>query len=106
MTISLSTTYAMICDQLGINNFPVVMYTDSFSLYKCLVKLGTMKEKRLMIDIIALQQSYERRELIEIQQIEGDSNPIDAMTKPKPNKCLKQLVSSNWLEIKVKGQVD
>jgi len=54
MTISLSTTYAMICDQLGINNFPVVMYTDSFSLYECLVKLGTMKEKRLMIDIIAL----------------------------------------------------
>jgi len=59
MAISLSTTYAMICDQLSINNFPVVIYTDSFLLYKCLVKLGTIKEKRLMIDIIALWQSYE-----------------------------------------------
>jgi hypothetical protein len=55
IVILLLTTYAMICDQLSINNFPVVMCTDSFSLYKCLVKLGTIKEKRLMIDIIALQ---------------------------------------------------
>ena len=54
IAISLSTTYAMICDQLGINNFPVVMCMDSFSLYECLVKLGTTKEKRLMINIIAL----------------------------------------------------
>ncbi len=59
-----------------------------------------------MIDIMTLWQSYERRELTEIQQIEGDSNPVDAITKPKPNKCLEQLVLSNWLEIKVKEQVD
>jgi hypothetical protein len=56
----------MICRQLGINNFPVVLYTDSFSLYEYLVKLGTTKEKRLIIDIMALRQSYERRELAEI----------------------------------------
>ncbi len=59
-----------------------------------------------MIDIMALWQLYERRELTEIRQIKGDNNPVDAITKPKPNKCLEQLVSSNWLEIKVKGQVD
>jgi hypothetical protein len=106
MAISLSTTYAMICSQLGIDNFPVVACTDSFSLYECLVKLGTTKEKRLMIDIMALRQSYERRELAEIRWIEGDSNPADAMTKSKPNKCLEQLVSHNQLDIKVKGWVD
>ena len=59
-----------------------------------------------MINIMALWQSYEQRELTEIQWIKGDSNPTDAMTKPKPNKCLKQLVSSNWLKIKVKGWVN
>ncbi len=106
MAISLLTTYAMIYNQLGINNFPVVMCTDSFLLYECLVKLGTTKEKRLMINIIVLRQLYERRELVEIRQIKGDSNPVDAMMKPKPNKCLEQLVSSNRLEIKVKGWVD
>lgn len=106
MAISLSTTYAMICRQLSINNFPVVMCTDSFSLYECLVKLGTTKEKRLMIDIMALRQSYERRELAEVRWIEGDSNPADAMTKSKPNKCLGHLVSDNRLEIRVRGWVD
>lgn len=79
--ISLSKTYALICRQLGIENFPVVVCDDSFSLYECLVKLGTTKEKRLMIDIMASRQSYERRELAGIRWIEGNSNPADAMTK-------------------------
>jgi len=43
------------------------MCTNSFSLYEYLVKLGTTKEKRLMIDIMALRQLYERRELIEVR---------------------------------------
>ena len=67
MAISLSTTYAMICRQFNINNFPVVIYTDSFSLYEYLVKLRTTKEKRLMINIIVLRQLYERRELTEVR---------------------------------------
>ena len=86
--ISFSTTFAMICRQLGIDNFPVVLCTDSFSLYECLVKLGTTKEKRLMIDIMALRQSYERRELAEIRWIKGDSNPANVMTKNKCNNAL------------------
>jgi len=31
-----------------------VTYINSYSLYKCLVKLGITKKKRLMIDIIIL----------------------------------------------------
>ena len=53
--ISFLTTFALIYRQLGIDNFPIVLYTDSFSLYECLVKLGTTKEKRLIIDIMALR---------------------------------------------------
>ena len=79
------------------------MCTDSFLLYEYLVKLRTIKEKRLIINIIVLRQSYERRELANIRWIEGDSNPANAMTKSKPNKCLKQLVSNNRPEIRVKG---
>ena len=104
--ISFSTTFALIYRQLEIDNFPVVLCTDSFSLYECLVKLGTTKEKRLMIDIMALRQSYERRELAEIRWIEGDSNPADAMTKNKCNTALEQMVSTNHLNIKVKGYVE
>ena len=40
---------------------------DSKSLYECLVKLGITHEKRLMIDIMSLRQSYKRREITEIK---------------------------------------
>jgi hypothetical protein len=36
----------------------VVIYTDSKSLYKCLIKLGITREKRLIINIICLCQAY------------------------------------------------
>jgi hypothetical protein len=37
----------------------LVVCTDSKSLYECLVKLGTTREKRLIIDVIYLRQAYE-----------------------------------------------
>jgi hypothetical protein len=64
----LNTTIDMIIKQLGSEHteIPIVVCTDSYSLYECLVKLGTTKEKRLMIDIIGLRQSYERRKIAKI----------------------------------------
>ena len=44
----------MITSRLGLPKILTVVYIDSFSLYECLIKLGTIKEKRLIIDIIAL----------------------------------------------------
>ncbi|EKD18830.1 hypothetical protein MBM_03072 [Drepanopeziza brunnea f. sp. 'multigermtubi' MB_m1] len=67
IAIAMSTTFAQITAQLRIPNFPVVVCTDSYSLYECMVKLGTTKEKRLMIDIIAIRESYERRELSKVR---------------------------------------
>jgi hypothetical protein len=105
VAISLSTTFNLITQQLKINNFPTIICTDSFSLYECLVKLGTTKEKRLMIDIMAMRQSYERRELSEVRWIGGNNNPADAMTKSVPNNSLEELVSTNHLTVKVEGWV-
>jgi hypothetical protein len=34
---------------------PLVVYTDSKSLYEYLVKLGTTREKRLIINVICLR---------------------------------------------------
>jgi hypothetical protein len=33
---------------------PLVIYIDSKSLYECLVKLGTIREKRLIINVMCL----------------------------------------------------
>ena len=83
----------------------MIVCTDSYSLYECLVKLGTTKEKRLMIDIMALRQSYKRRELFEIRWINGQDNPADAMTKANPNKALETFVDTNTLRVRVEGWV-
>ena len=45
----------------------MIICTDSKSLYDCLVKLGNTQEKRLMIDVMCLRQSYKRREIMEIK---------------------------------------
>ena len=105
MAIAIGTTLKMITDRLGLPVIPIVVCTDSYSLYECLVKLGTTKEKRLMIDIMALRQSYERRELFEIRWINGQDNPADAMTKANPNKALETFVDTNTLRVRVEGWV-
>ena len=105
MAYAISSTLNMITKQLGLPTIPVIVCTDSYSLYECLVKLGTTKEKRLMIDIMAIRQSYERRELQEIRWINGNDNPADAMTKAKPNPSLETFIDTNKLNIRVEGWV-
>lgn len=85
---------------------PMVVCTDSKSLYDCLVKLGTTQEKRLMVDLMCLCQSYERREITEIRWIDGDSNPADAMTKSKPCQAVTELIDTNTIDLKVAGWVE
>jgi len=105
MAIAINTTIKMITEQLGFLHILIIVYTDSYSLYECLVKLSTTKEKRLMIDIMALRQSYERREITEIQWIDGKDNPADAITKSTPNKALEEFIDSNQLNVRVEGWV-
>ncbi|TVY41426.1 hypothetical protein LOCC1_G007485 [Lachnellula occidentalis] len=57
-----------------------IVYTDFYSLYECLIKLGTTKEKRLIIDII-----------------------IDIIIKANLNRLLEELIDKNKLTIRVEG---
>ncbi|KDN61365.1 putative conserved hypothetical protein [Colletotrichum sublineola] len=103
MAYAISTTIAVITNKLDFPTIPTVACTDSYSLYECLVTLGTTQEKWLMIDIMALRQSYERRELFEVQWVNGEDNPADAFTKSAPNKALEKIISTNNATIRMEG---
>jgi hypothetical protein len=105
ISFAISSTLKIITEQLELPAIPTIVCTDSFLLYKCLVKLGTTKEKRLMIDIMAIRQLYERRELFEIRWINGLDNPADAITKATPNKALENFVTTNKIRVRVEGWV-
>ncbi|KAI0993907.1 hypothetical protein K3495_g14277 [Podosphaera aphanis] len=88
------------------SSMPLIICTDSKSLYDCLVKLGTTKEKRLMVDIMAIRESYERREISEIVWISGNKNPADSLTKEKPSNALNKFIRTNTLDIEALGWVE
>lgn len=71
---------------------PLTIFTDSKSLYDCLIKLGTTNEKRLMIDLMCLRQSYQRREITEVME--------------KCCNALKNMVDTNKLTITTNGWVE
>ena len=54
MAFAIRTTLKIIIDNLKLLAILITVCIDSYLLYKCLVKLGTTKEKGLMIDIIAI----------------------------------------------------
>jgi hypothetical protein len=104
--IAMSTTLRRIMVSLGMPPPPVILCTDSKSLYDCIICLGTTAEKRLMIDIMSLRESYEQREISEVRWINGKDNPANACTKQAPNQALESFVSSNRLTIKIEASVD
>jgi hypothetical protein len=67
IVILISTTLRIIIKQLKLPPILAIVYIDLFLLYEYIVKLRTTKEKRLMINIIAIRQSYKRRELSKIR---------------------------------------
>lgn len=84
-------------DSIMERKIPLLVCIDSFSLYECPVKLGTTKEKRLMIDIAAIRQAYERREISQVIWIKGKSNPADAMTKSQTsNHALNEILANKY----------
>ncbi|KAM4059821.1 polyprotein [Hirsutella rhossiliensis] len=91
----LAMTMKIITERLNLPPIPLIVF-----------KLGTTKEKRLMIDIMALRQSYEKREITDIRWINGADNPADAMTKASPNRALERFIDTNSLTIRVEGYED
>ena len=66
IAIIINITIYIITEQLGLLKTLIVVYTNLYLLYKYLIKLSTIKEKQLIINIIVLWQLYERREITKI----------------------------------------
>jgi len=105
ISFAIIATVNIIMKQINLLSISLVVCTNSYSLYEYIVKLGTTREKRLMIDIMALREMYERRELVDMRWISGNSNPADAMTKGSPNKAMQKLIDNNQLTVNVEGWV-
>ena len=58
-----------------------------------------------MVDLMCLRQFYKRREIVEIKQIDGGSNPVDAIIKLRPYQALKDLINTNIVKLQVTKQV-
>ena len=52
---------------LQLKQLPITLCTNLKSLYDYLVKLRTTQEKRLIVNLIYLQQLYKRREIAKIK---------------------------------------
>lgn len=85
---------------------PLVIYTDSKSLFDSITGLNSTTEKRLLIDLFILRQNYELRELSDIVWIPSSLNPADAMTKQKASPALLNLMQSNKIEVEAKTWVE
>jgi hypothetical protein len=51
----IGSTLKLIIIQLEFPDIVIIIYTDLYSFYECLVKLGTTKEKCFMINIIVFR---------------------------------------------------
>ena len=69
LSYMLLITLRIVTKELNLLVIPLILYIDSFSLYKYFVKLGTTLKKRLIIDILVLQQLYEYQEIYTVRQI-------------------------------------
>lgn len=88
------------------HNLPLRLYTDSQSLFESLTTLNTTSEKRLLIDLSMLRESYERREIADVFWIPGDQNLADDLTKTSPCRALINLMKTNRIVFEPKAWIE
>jgi hypothetical protein len=84
----------------------LVFCIDSKSLYDCLIKLNTTQKKRLMINVMNLRQSYERRKITKIKWIHEVNNSIDFIIKIKMFLILKTLIDINTIIMNINEWIE
>lgn len=65
-------------------HIPLSLYTDSKQLFEVVTKASHPTEKRLMVDIAAAREAYNRHDISNVGLIATNDNISDACTKRKP----------------------
>lgn len=90
------TLRAQVRQLLG-RDLPLIMLTDSQSLFRILTSHKRTTEGRLMIDLFAVRQSYRRGEIDNVGLIRSEYNIADDLTKLKGNGALFRAMLTNRL---------
>ena len=88
-------------DDMTGHQLPLHMLTDSETLFSFMIKSTTTSELRLMIDIAAAKQSFDRHEIATMAWIQRNQNIADSMTKLAPNPLLVEFMKTNRLSYDV-----
>ena len=67
---------------------PIMMFTDSLSLFDVITKASTTVEKSLMIDLEVVEKAYQQIEMEQIGFIGSEHNLADWLTKINSNNAL------------------
>lgn len=63
---------------------PLVMLTDSKQMFDVITRASHTTEKRLMIDVAAAREAYNRHEISNVGLVRSEHNVPDGLTKPGP----------------------
>lgn len=84
---------------------PSLMFTDSQTSWDTITGLNFTTERRLLIDLFELIETYRKEEMSNICCIDTSVNPSDSMTKIAPFHYLLGVVKSNLLIDAIAQQV-
>lgn len=82
-------------------NIPLLMYTDSESVFKVIIKNSMTTERRLMIDLEATRQAYGSGDFSDIGWVHSEDNPADGLTKKGDCPALNRLMDDCIIDARV-----
>ena len=83
-------------EKLYRQKIPITMLTDSKQMFDVITKASFTSEKRLLIDISAAREAYNRHEISNVGLVLSEHNIADGLTKPKPCSSLMQVMTSGY----------
>lgn len=81
-------------EQLYGCHIPLTLFTDSKQLFDVVTRASHPTEKRLLIDVAAVREAYNRQDLSNVALVASKHNMADGLTKPKPCDALERFLTT------------